>query len=294
MDEYTVKLGAVERKGFAELYSKIVLKYLLANSKSYDRLEVDEQWLEKYQKDLKLTTKYKDMEEIFYREVRDSHRQVYFHHFKQKMNALKKSLKFNQVVVYGVTEDSEDLLRMAKLAKCFKSFVNTNGSLDSQKIRFFKISQDNAKRIKEIPGAIHVREFKDKFHKQLTAVQLARTFMNTIEDGVLYSKLMKPYFPKVARMYEQITTVANKAVLSNIEHSYEIENYINIKGIHPAYEDEFRMIEKIQNWYSKMIIFQHIDFNNLPSKREEPQEYEAVGEEVRLYARKTFKSTLNY
>ena len=161
-----------DQKKYLELYRKTVLKYIIDHSFSYDRTDIPDVWLQNYLKELKSASTLIDRVNEIIVHVPDSTMTFRQHYFKTE--EIQKFLsKKGKLFIYGDSEHEKSLFH---LTQGLESIGYTDGgySMFSEgKQRIFaigKISRENIKLVKNIPGAIHVQDFIDKYPKVILRI----------------------------------------------------------------------------------------------------------------------------
>jgi hypothetical protein len=142
------------------------------------------------------------------------------------------------------------------------------------------------KKIKKLPQAITVEEFKKKLHKKASLLMLKDDFPYAYEREDFYAK----HFPKIHAIKEgikkQFDDVLNGDMTRYAYNQYAKE-ITDRWGIHPAVQPYFNLIEKVRDWQGKMKFFHHVSLSSV-------MDDDCAVDLLKQYARKTFKSTLNY
>jgi hypothetical protein len=291
---FSVVTDSAVAKEVCEIYSQVVLKYLLAHSESYDKTPVDDAWLTTYIADLRNHTEVRDRTLIFYREYAGVSRyDRTFESNKMKYSDFVKRLKHNQVIVYGNIEESDKLETFGKIIARQKN-LSTKDSINKKAIRILKISKENIKIVSQLPGAISIDQAFVRFHKHITRCKLRDDLRAVFKSGGVYDHVIEPCFPRIKKICREIAEESVEKVFSAVsEYPTEVvDNIIATSGPHPSLAHLFTEVKKVEAWYNAMPLLDFIEGHDI--SREDEEDQKPLYDAIKKYARQNVKSILNY
>lgn len=159
-----------------------ILKALAKHSKSYDDIEVPQDWLDAYIEALKsasLNNKYSSKDQITIRrcEVQEDHsgwqdKAFEFNIDTRSVAETQKLLVKSPFFIYGTNLDT-DKLGMIKLFLTRIRDYHPYKS-NSKDVPVIKVAKDNVKYIEDLPGAYTIDKFMEKFRNRINQVYLAQ------------------------------------------------------------------------------------------------------------------------
>lgn len=220
---------------------KEALKVVLANSSSYDSVEVTKEWLDNYLEGIKSDNQlYKDPTEM-------SVKTLFF-----DLSALRSGIPFGAkftmdtfkvsevanfcrkggMVVYSSYDEDEvnDLIRAGAVLACIPYFGNESYygeklSLESKRVRVIKVSMDSAKKLEKMPNTVNASEFLKKYRKIVIRTLCARKISTQEKVFKHYASIhVTSLIPGAEEMYTHLYDFHNKYYRSTNNSS--IDKYI--------------------------------------------------------------------
>lgn len=158
------------------IYLKYLVKYFVANSKSYDDVEVSDEWSEEYEANKVRPDKDKDVFTVRW----SSGYARTFHMNRVNLKEVYDEWSRTKFLIYGFQGEEDDLDRVKRLFE-YKAGYPGDFKHDSF-VKVFKISKDNARRkLKYFDGAMHWSSFKESMiQKQIDKHNLANDSLKDI------------------------------------------------------------------------------------------------------------------
>ncbi|MDC6350723.1 hypothetical protein PP178_04100 [Zeaxanthinibacter sp. PT1] len=193
-------------------YLKVVGRYLIAHSESYDEVEVPEEWIDDYKKNRFTPERSRDEITLRLIKPRNNWSAPSFRLYKRRVSDIIDECRANVLVVYGYQGEESELDLVRK---------NLQKTLDYDKYMVFKISKVNARR--------YLRGEENCYHWSQVE---EHPIMKGIEKRNKVASFCIPYIVGETELRE--TGLITEDLYSHLDQAYKwyINDCKSIKGSH--------------------------------------------------------------
>lgn len=250
--------GEADQEKYIKLYYKEVLKALISKTESYDKIEIDEDWLEEYKQDLKAGRgSRKVLSKIILHIYCNSGS---FRQYETEIPALEKFFnKKGRYIVYGGKDDEFNIRKLHAYlfgtGQLFEPYYihglkysDPNYKTQNTPFLVCKISQENIKNIKNHPMFIHIDDFiKEKskmFIRSIVKRKLSTEYYGYMSDKY-YNFISSEWKEKADFITGNYHHNHSDAWLQSLaeKHKWDTEN-VGFKG---------QFLPEIEEWIPKYL-----------------------------------------
>jgi hypothetical protein len=293
--------GSDKTEKLIEEYRVFVQNYIVAHSKSYDRTDIPQDWINNYEGNLKAnraSSSYSAAKNTVtirkFGFIQQSYKRVVnFSMEDLTVSELLKRYGNGQIVIYGSNDDTSELTRVGQILTGLKNANRDNNSthLDPKYAAVIKIATANFKYLESLRNTCHVSKFNEKYGKYLWRMWVGEELYGIYNST--YSHLNTDCLPpKVksraeALMYFLYDTFADgRFRLSDDDKEYAAKTF---QGDLILYTDNkeiniHQYMRDLDEWVKQYPLIKNLSWTNDP----------VFTASLQNYLRKTGHSLLNY